>query len=43
MADTGIGIKDENKEKVFDRFFQEQHAATTYVAAASDCISLKNT
>lgn len=33
VADTGIGIKDENKEKVFDRFFQEQHAATTYVGS----------
>lgn len=31
VADTGIGIKDENKEKVFDRFFQEHHIATTYV------------
>ena len=31
IADTGIGIKDENKKKVFDRFFQEHHAATTYV------------
>ena len=33
VADTGIGIKDENKEKVFDRFFQEQHTATTYVGS----------
>lgn len=33
VADTGIGIKDENKEKVFDRFFQEQHVATTYVGS----------
>lgn len=33
VADTGIGIKDENKEKVFDRFFQEQHATTTYVGS----------
>ena len=33
VADTGIGIKDENKEKVFDCFFQEQHAATTYVGS----------
>ncbi len=22
VADTGIGIKDENKDKIFDRFFQ---------------------
>lgn len=33
VADTGIGIKDENKEKVFDRFFQEQHTTTTYVGS----------
>lgn len=33
IADTGIGIKDENKEKVFDRFFQEQHALTTYAGS----------
>lgn len=24
VSDTGIGIKDENKEKVFDRFYQEK-------------------
>lgn len=33
VADTGIGIKDENKERVFDRFYQEQHTATTYVGS----------
>ena len=33
VADTGIGIKDENKEKVFDRFFQEQHISTTYIGS----------
>ncbi len=33
VADTGIGIKDENKEKIFDRFFQEQHQTTTYVGS----------
>lgn len=33
VADTGIGIKDENKHKVFDRFFQEQHTATTYAGS----------
>lgn len=32
VADTGIGIKEENKEKVFERFFQEQHA-TTYMGS----------
>lgn len=25
------GIKDENKDKIFDRFFQEQHSTTTYI------------
>ena len=24
-------IKDENKDKIFDRFFQEQHSTTTYI------------
>lgn len=33
IADTGIGIKDENKERIFDRFFQEQHKATTYMGS----------
>lgn len=33
IADTGIGVKDENKEKIFERFFQEQHCATTYVGS----------
>lgn len=33
IADTGIGIKDENKEKIFDRFFQEQHMSTTYIGS----------
>lgn len=28
VADTGIGIKDENKKKVFQRFFQERHPST---------------
>lgn len=32
VADTGIGIKKENKEKVFERFFQEQHV-TTYMGS----------
>ena len=26
ISDTGIGIKNENKDKIFDRFFQEQHS-----------------
>lgn len=25
ISDTGIGIKNENKDKIFDRFFQEQY------------------
>ena len=31
VVDTGIGIKEENKTKIFDRFFQEHHTATTYI------------
>lgn len=31
VADTGIGIRDENKNRIFDRFFQEQHSTTTYI------------
>ena len=33
VADTGIGIKDENKPKIFDRFFQEPHTDTTYMGS----------
>lgn len=33
VSDTGIGIKDENKDKIFDRFFQEQHISTSYVGS----------
>ena len=33
VADSGIGVKDENKEKIFDRFFQEQHVTTTYMGS----------
>lgn len=33
VADTGIGIKDENKERIFDRFFQEKHHTTSYVGS----------
>lgn len=33
VADSGIGIKDENKEKIFDRFFQVQHVTTTYMGS----------
>lgn len=33
IADTGIGIRDENKSKIFDRFFQEEHTSTAYVGS----------
>lgn len=33
VADTGIGIKEANKDKIFDRFFQEQHATTMYAGS----------
>lgn len=33
VADTGIGISDANKEKIFDRFFQEESASTAYVGS----------
>ena len=33
VADTGVGIKDENKERVFERFFQEPHSNTSYMGS----------
>lgn len=33
VSDTGIGIKKENKDKIFDRFFQEQHVSTSYIGS----------
>lgn len=33
IIDTGIGIRDENKEKIFERFFQEEHTSTAYVGS----------
>lgn len=31
VADTGIGIHEENKAKIFDRFYQEEHSSSNYV------------
>ena len=33
VADTGIGIKDENKPKIFERFFQEERTSTPYAGS----------
>ena len=33
ISDTGIGINDSNKEKIFDRFYQENHDDKTYVGS----------
>ncbi|NDV58247.1 two-component regulator propeller domain-containing protein [Bacteroides sp. 519] len=33
IADTGIGIKDENKKKVFERFYQEHQIKSTYIGS----------
>lgn len=33
IADTGIGIKDENKHKVFDIFFKENHPNASYTGS----------
>ncbi|MGL4851698.1 MAG: hybrid sensor histidine kinase/response regulator transcription factor [Phocaeicola sp.] len=33
VIDTGMGISDANKEKIFDRFFQEEYASTAYVGS----------
>lgn len=30
VADTGIGVSPKNRERIFERFFQEQHDETTY-------------
>ena len=33
VADTGIGIREENKAKIFDRFYQEEHSSTDYIGS----------
>lgn len=33
VIDNGEGIRDENKTKIFDRFFQEEKATTAYVGS----------
>ena len=33
VADSGIGIKDDDKERIFERFFQVRHVATTYTGS----------
>ncbi|MDR0348273.1 MAG: response regulator [Tannerella sp.] len=33
VSDTGIGIQHANKERIFDRFYQEHHTATEYVGS----------
>lgn len=33
VADTGIGIRDENKQKIFDRFYQESHKEAAYTGS----------
>ncbi|MCD8044672.1 MAG: response regulator [Tannerellaceae bacterium] len=33
VIDTGIGIRNENKEKIFERFFQEEYASTAYIGS----------
>lgn len=33
VADTGIGIREENRAKIFDRFYQEEHSSTDYIGS----------
>ena len=33
IADTGIGIEDSNKERIFERFFQQENLSQTYAGS----------
>lgn len=33
VADTGVGIREENKAKIFERFYQEEHSTTDYIGS----------
>lgn len=43
FTDTGCGIEDEAKEKIFQRFYQSGKTSRTTEAAALDCTLFPNT